>query len=554
MTATSPPVQIVPLGGLGEFGMNMMAVRHGGSVIVIDAGLMFPDEGSLGVDIVVPDMTYLEDEPDTVAGIFLTHGHEDHIGALPHLLKKIPAPVYGTRLTLGLARQRLVEYGMEDEATFREVAPGGKVSLGPFGVELLQVNHSIPDAVALAVRTPHGMIVHTADWKLDRSPIDGKAFDVDRFTQLGEEGVMALLSDSTNATREGFTPSESVVGAALAPIVKSATGMVVISSFASNIHRIQQVVDIAVGLSRRVAFVGRSVTSNVRVSQDLGYLRVPPGVTIDPREVMSYPRDRLVLVVSGSQGEPSSALTRIALDHHRDVELAPGDLVVLSAKRIPGNEKAISRLVNHLCRRGADIMLDDSPGVHVSGHASREELRMMIALTRPRYFIPVHGDFQHLSQHAQLARDGGIPAANVLLAETGDIVNLHSDRAWIEGKAPVGSVFIDGTLEEVDELVIRDRQHLAEDGIVIPILAINKHTGVIEHPPEIVSRGFVWVENAEALFREAGELIVRTVESSSVEERSDWGIIKTRVHADLKRFLRKRTQRRPMIIPVILEV
>jgi len=534
--------------------MNMMAVRCGGSVIVIDAGLMFPDEGSLGVDIVVPDMTYLEDEPETVAGIFLTHGHEDHIGALPHLLKKIPAPVYGTRLTLGLARQRLEEYGMEDEAALHEVAPGGRISLGPFGVELLQVNHSIPDAVALAVRTPHGTIIHTADWKLDKTPIDGKAFDTGRFAQLGEEGVMALLSDSTNATRDGFTPSEAVVGAALAPIIKNAKGMVVVSTFASNIHRIQQIVDIAASVSRRVAFVGRSVSSNVRVSQDLGYLRVPPGVSLDPREVMGYPRNRLVLVVSGSQGEPSSALTRIALDDHRDVALSRGDLVVLSAKRIPGNEKAISRLVNHLCRRGADIMLDETPGVHVSGHASREELRMMIALTKPRYFIPVHGDFQHLSQHAQLAREGGLPADNVLLAETGDIVNLHHERAWIEGKATVGSVFIDGTLEEVNELVIRDRKHIAEDGIVIPVMAINKHTGVIEHPPEIVSRGFVWVENAEALWREAGELIVKTIESSSVEERSDWGFIKTRVHADLKRFLKKRTQRRPMIIPVILEV
>jgi len=534
--------------------MNMMALRCDGSTIVIDAGLMFPDESSLGVDIVVPDMTYLADDPSSVRGIILTHGHEDHIGALPHLLMKAPAPVYATRLTIGLARQRLEEYGMEGAAVLNEITPRERVSMGPFTVEFLRVTHSIPDAVALAIHTPHGTIVHTADWKIDQTPVDGHGFDFRRFSELGDDGVLALLSDSTNAVRRGFTPSERDVGRALAPIIRDAGGFVIVSTFASNIHRIQQVIDIAGRVRRKVAFVGRSVMNNVRISRELGYLNVPAGITIDPREVMSHPRDRVVMVVSGSQGEPMSALTRIALDDHRDVSLQKGDLVVLSARRIPGNEKSISRMINHLCRRGTDILLDDTPGVHVSGHASREELKIMLALTRPRFFIPVHGDFQHLSQHALLAGDAGIPPENILLAESGDIVNVEAGRAWIEGKAPVGSVFIDGTFGEVDEIVIRDRQHISEDGIVIPVLAINKRTGVIEHQPEIISRGFVWMDDAEALFREAGDCVVRSVEESTVEERSDWGFIRSKVHSDLKRFIRKRTQRRPMIIPVILEV
>lgn len=548
------PLQIIPLGGCGEFGMNMTALRHGGSVIVVDAGLMFPDEGFLGVDIVVPDMSYLEEDPECLKGVILTHGHEDHIGALPHLLQKASAPVFGTKLTLGIAHQRLTEYGMQDDVQLETIKPRETRTVGPFRIEFIQVTHSIPDSIALAIHTPVGTIVHTADWKMDQSPVDGRLFDFRRFSELGDEGVLALLSDSTNAARKGFTPSERDVGRALSPIIQSASGRVVVTTFASNIHRLQQVADIAARCGRKVAFLGRSVSNNLRISDELGYIRLPAGVTIEPRDVMKYPRDKIVLVASGSQGEPMSALSRIALDDHRDVKLDRDDLVILSARRIPGNEKSISRLINHLCRRGANVMLDDTPGVHVSGHASREELKIMLALTRPRYFIPVHGDFQHLSQHAQLAEDSGVARERILLAESGDIVSLTPDDARLEGKAPVGSVFIDGTLEEVDEIVIRDRQHIAEDGIVIPVVVINKHTGTIEHPPEIISRGFLWVDDAEEVFNEASGIIVKTIEGSSIEERSDWGVIKTRIHADLKRFLRKRTQRRPMIIPVILEV
>jgi len=551
----TPALQIVPLGGLGEFGMNMMALRYEGSVLLVDAGLMFPDEGFLGVDIVVPDMTYLEDEPSALLGVVLTHGHDDHIGALPHLLSKVRAPVFGTRLTLGIARERLTEYALQDEADLRVVEPRQRERVGPFEVEFIQVTHSIPDAIALAIRTPVGTVVHTADWKIDQSPVDGRGFDFRRFSELGDEGVLALMSDSTNAARKGFTPSERDVGRALSPIIQSATGRVVVTTFASNIHRLQQVVDIAARYGRKVAFVGRSVSSNVRISQDLGYMRVPPGVTIDSRDVMKYPRDKVILIASGSQGEPMSALSRMALDDHRDVKLEPGDLVVLSARRIPGNERYISRLINHLCRRGANVLMDDTPGVHVSGHASREELKIMLALTRPRFFLPVHGDFQHLSQHAQIAVDAGISPERVLVVDSGDIVSITAEEARVEGKAPVGSVFIDGTMEEVDKVVIRDRQRIAEDGIVMPVVAINKHTGTIEHEPEIVSRGFVWVDGDNGpLEDEARQMIIRAIESSTVEERSDWGFIKTKIHTELKRFLRKRTQKRPMIIPVILEV
>ncbi|HET6374110.1 MAG TPA: ribonuclease J, partial [Candidatus Polarisedimenticolia bacterium] len=534
-----PPLQIIPLGGLGEFGMNMMALRHGGTTIVIDAGLMFPEEEFLGVDIVVPDMTFLEDEPGGVAGVVLTHGHDDHIGALPHLMQKMRPPIFGTPFTLGLARERLEEYHLEDKADLRKVLPRQVERVGPFEIEFIQVTHSIPDTVALAIHTPVGTIIHTGDWKIDPTPVDGKSFDFRRFSELGDEGVLALMSDSTNASRRGFTPSEREVGRTLEPIIRGATGRVVVTTFSSNIHRLQQVVDIAARLSRKVVFIGRSVSTNVRVAEDLGHLHVPPGVVVDARDTSGLPRGKMVMIAGGSQGEPMSALSRMARDDHRDVSLEPGDLVILSARKIPGNERAISRLVNHLCSRGANVMMDETPGIHVSGHASRDELKIMLALTRPRYFIPIHGDFQHLSQHAQLAQDAGIPRERVLVAESGDIVSLDAETARVEGKAPVGSVFIDGTLEEVDQVVIRDRQHIAEDGIVMPVVAINKHTGTIEHAPEVVSRGFVWLEGHGALVEEAQQLIVRSIESSSIEERSDWGFIKTKVHADLKRFLKK---------------
>jgi ribonuclease J len=549
------PLQIIPLGGLGEFGMNMMALRYGGDVIVLDAGLMFPEESYHGVDFVVPDMSYLLDEPEAVRAVILSHGHEDHVGALPHLFQRVKAPVYGTRLTLGFAKERLDEYQIDaGPDNLRPVRPGDVVRCGALSVEFIQVTHSIPDSVAMAIRTPAGTIVHTADFKMDQTPVDGRRFDFRRFAEIGDEGVLALLSDSTNAARPGFTPSERTVGAALLPLIKSAPGRVVVTTFASNIHRIQQILDIAERTGRKVAFLGRSVSSNVTVSQEMGYLRVPPGVTIEGRDITRYPADQVIVVATGSQGEPMSALTRIALDDHADVSVGAGDLVILSARRIPGNERTIGRMVNHLCKRGADVLLDDAPGVHVSGHASREELKIMLALARPKFFIPVHGDFQHLSQHARIARDMGLSDEQVLLVETGDIVEITPESARVAGKAAVGTVFIDGTLEEVEEPVIRDRRHLAEDGIVLPIVVIDKHTGQVESAPEIVSRGFVLMQDRDQLFSEAGRVVLDSIERCTVEERADDGFIKSRIHADLKKFLKKRTQRRPMIIPVVLEV
>ncbi len=560
MTAESDSTQptslhIVPLGGLGEFGMNMMALRYGGAMIVVDAGLMFPEDSFHGVDFVVPDMSYILDQPGAVQAVLLSHGHEDHIGALPNLFQKVKAPVYGTRLTLGLARERLEEYRIDTQANdLRAVRPGDVVKAGPFTVEFLQVTHSIPDSVAMAIRTPVGLIVHTADFKIDQTPVDGRLFDFRRFSQLGDEGVLALLSDSTNAARAGFTPSEREVGRALEPLMKGARGRVIVTTFASNIHRIQQVLNLAARLGRKVALLGRSVSSNVRVAEELGYIHVPPGVIVEARDIERHPPEQIVAVASGSQGEPMSALSRIALDDHHDLSVGPGDLVILSARRIPGNEKSIGRMVNHLCKRGADVLLDDTSSVHVSGHASREELKIMLSLTRPKFFIPIHGDFQHLSQHARLAREMGLAPERVLLVETGDVVEIDAESARVAGKTAVGSVFIDGTLEEVEEIVIRDRRHIAEDGIVVPIVVIDRHTGEVESEPEIISRGFVWVQDKEGLFADAARVVMESIQASSVEERADNGFITKRIHADLKRFIRKRTQRRPMIIPVVLEV
>lgn len=553
-TDTSP-LRILPLGGLGEFGMNMMAIQHGDAVIVVDAGLMFPDESHHGVDFIVPDMSGLFELSGSVQGVILSHGHDDHVGALPHLLQKVRAPVYATRLTLGLARPRLEEYriGMEDEL-LRVVAAGQEVRIGPFTVEFIHVTHSIPDAVALAIRTPVGTIVHTADFKMDQTPVDGPPFDLGRFSRLGDEGVLALLSDSTNAARPGFTPSERTVGRSLEPLMRSARGRIVVTTFASNIHRLQQVIDVAGGMGRKVALTGRSMIQNVQAAQELGYIRIPEGCLIDPREASLHEPSELVILASGSQGEPLSAMARIALDHHADLAVGPGDLVILSARRIPGNEVPIGRLVNHLCRRGADVLLDDTPGVHVSGHASREELKLMLALTRPKFFIPIHGDFHHLSQHARLAREMGYAPESVLLAETGDQIELTPGSAKVAGKVPVGSVYIDGRLEEVDEMVIRDRRHIAADGVIMPIVVINKHNGELEAPPEMVTRGFVWAQDPERLFEEAGRIVTESVTDSTIEERADDGFIRSKIVADLKRFMRKRTRKVPLIIPVVMEV
>jgi ribonuclease J len=549
-------LEVVPLGGLGEFGMNMLALSWGETTIVVDAGVMFPDPELLGVDRIIPDVTYLQ-QKGRVSALVLTHGHEDHIGGVPHLAPLVDGPIYGTPLTLALVEPKLEEHGLAGSRALVPVRPRERVSVGPFGVEFIRVTHSMPDCVALAIHTPVGVIVHSGDFKIDQTPIDGEHFDVHRFAQLGMEGVLALFADSTNIDRRGFTGSEREVTEAFEEIFTSATGKLIVAAFASSIYRIQIVVDLATQFDRKVAFVGRGMIQNSEIAQRLGYLRMPPGVQIRDSEVASYPAQDVLCLSTGSQGEPLSALSRIAIDDHRFVKVAEDDTVVISARSIPGNEKAIGRVINHLARRGADVIHEGIKHVHVSGHGSEEELKLMLSLVRPRYFIPIHGEYRQLSQHARVAKRvfaGRDPKPETLLAENGDIVAFDESGARIAGKAPVGRVLIDGTRTgEVGDEVLRDRRHLAEDGLVVPVVAINKQTGMLEGTPDIITRAFVMEEGPE-LLADAARAISEVVERASIEERTDQGLIKEKLRVELRRFFRKRSGRRPFVLPVIMEI
>jgi ribonuclease J len=551
----SPSLEILFLGGCGEFGLNCTLLRSGGEILVVDAGLMFPEEEFLGVDFVIPDIQYLFEHAQEVRGILLTHGHEDHIGAAPYLYEAVRAPIYGSDFTLGLVQGKLMEHRIDAREDMRPVKARDVVRIGPFEVEFIQVTHSIPAALALAIRTPVGIVIHTADFKIDQSPVDGKLFDFPRFGQFGDEGVLALLSDSTNSEREGFTPSERRVRETLEPILRRARGRVLVTTFASHIHRVQQILDIAESNKKRVCLVGRSLLQNTKVAERLGYLSIPPGLLIEPKSASRIAPERLILIVTGSQGEPMSALSRIALDEHKEVKIGEGDQVIFSARTIPGNDKAISRVINHLLKRGAEVVLEEStPTVHASGHASQEELKIMLNLTRPKYFVPIHGEYRQLHRHARLAEESGIPAERILLVEDGDRLVLGQDRVARGDKVSTGRVFIDTTLEEVEEVLIRDRRHLSEDGIVTAVLVINKATGEVESDPEIVSRGFVLEEEENHLLQRAGDVARSTVATSTLEERGDTHVIHAKIQADLKRFFRKETGRRPMIIPIVIEI
>jgi len=549
-------LEVVPLGGLGEFGMNMLALSWGETTIVVDAGVMFPDPELLGVDRIIPDVTYLQ-QKGRVSALVLTHGHEDHIGGVPHLAPLVDGPIYGTPLTLALVEPKLEEHGLAGSRALVPVRPRERVSVGPFGVEFIRVTHSMPDCVALAIHTPVGVIVHSGDFKIDQTPIDGEHFDVHRFAQLGMEGVLALFADSTNIDRRGFTGSEREVTEAFEEIFTSATGKLIVAAFASSIYRVQIVVDLATQFDRKVAFVGRGMIQNSEIAQRLGYLRLPPGVQIRDSEVASYPAQDVLCLSTGSQGEPLSALSRIAIDDHRFVKVTEDDTVVISARSIPGNEKAIGRVINHLARRGADVIHEGIKHVHVSGHGSEEELKLMLSLVRPRYFIPIHGEYRQLSQHARVAKRvfaGRDPKPETLLAENGDIVAFDEGGARIAGKAPVGRVLIDGTRTgEVGDEVLRDRRHLAEDGLVVPVVAINKQTGMLEGTPDIITRAFVMEEGPE-LLADAARAISEVVERASIEERTDQGLIKEKLRVELRRFFRKRSGRRPFVLPVIMEI
>jgi ribonuclease J len=547
------PLQIVPLGGIGEFGNNCTVLKYGSDLIIVDAGLMFPEEQALGINFVIPDLTYVMERVDDVRGVILTHGHEDHIGALPYLFDKVRVPIYGSDFTLGLVARKLQEHDLPADRFLKKVKARDEITLGPFGVEFIQVTHSIPGSFGLAIKTPAGVVLHSGDFKMDQTPADGRTFDFQTFSFYGDQGVLALLSDSTNAEVPGFSGSERMVGEALDGLFRKARGRIVISTFASNVHRIQQVVDLAVTHRRKVALVGSSMISTSEVADRLGYLKAPAGTLIEASEVKRLAADRVVVIAAGSQGEPMSALSRIALDDHREVTIEAGDTVVLSARSIPGNEKSINRVVNHLYRRGAEVIVGGRPPLHVSGHASQEELRILLTLTRPRYFVPIHGELRQIHNHALLAEQTGLPRDRILLVETGDVIEMSTREAKVTGRVQVGRVFVDGTREEVEEIIVRDRRHLSEGGIILAVVAIDSHTGHLEGEPEIVSRGFPVGPERGGVLGEAAGVVRRSVEAATPEERADRGVMKTLIQRDLKRFFRKSLDRRPIIISAIIE-
>jgi len=549
-------LEVVALGGLGEFGMNMLAFTWSETTIVVDAGVMFPDPELLGVDRIIPDLTYLEQRGGADA-LILTHGHEDHIGGVAHAAPHIHGPVYATAFTRALLEPKLRGHGLENTLRVETVQPRERVTVGPFTIEFIRVTHSMPDCVALAIHTPAGVVVHSGDFKVDQTPLDGEYFDLHRFGELGAAGVLALFADSTNVDRRGFTGSEIEVVPAFEEVFSGASGRLVVAAFSSSIYRMQILVNLAVEFDRKVAFVGRGMIENSQIAQRLGRLQIPAGVQIRDSDVGSYPAQDVLCITTGSQGEPLSALSRIALGEHRHVKVGPNDTVVLSARSIPGNEKAIGRVVNHLARRGADVVQEGLKHVHVSGHGSEEELKLLLSLVRPRHFVPVHGEYRQLSQHALVAERvfaGRELKPQILLAENGDVIQIDAEGARIAGKAPVGRVLIDGTRTgEVGDEVLRDRRHLAEDGLVVPVVAVNMQTGTLEGVPEIITRGFV-VEQGQDLFSEASRLLIELFDQASVEERTDTGVIKEKVRAELRRFFRKRSGRRPFVLPVIMEI
>jgi len=538
--------------------MNSMVIRYGDDMIVVDAGMMFPDAELLGVDIVTPDFTYLEQNKEKVRGLILTHGHEDHIGAVPFLLSQLSIPVYGTAFTLALVERRLEEHELLDKAKLHRVKPGQKIELGPFSIQFIHVTHSIVAAVALAITTPLGVIIHTGDFKVDPTPTDNALFDLHTFAEYGKRGVLLLMSDSTNVDRPGYTESERAVRPRMEEIFYRCERRLVVSCFSSSIHRLQELLDLSSEYGRKVAFLGRSMNSTTEIAHSLGFLRIPDSILLRPQDIGQVPPNKLLVIASGTQGEPMSALSRIAVDNHKNLSVEREDTVVLSSRIIPGNEKAIYRMINHFAKRGVEVIYGSmNPPVHVSGHASAEELKLVLNLVRPRYFLPVHGEFRQMAKHASLAQHlRGSGLEDTFVMETGESLEIDERGARKGPKVTVGRVCIDsGSLDEVvEDMIIRDRRHLSEDGFVIPIIAINKHTGKNEGLPEIVSRGFVSFEDGSAILQEARQAVARTLESSSAEERTDWGVMQEKIRQDLRRFLNKQTSRRPLIMPVILEV
>lgn len=548
-------LKVIPLGGLGEIGKNITAFEYEEEIVVVDCGLSFPDEELYGIDLVIPDVTYLVKNKEKIKGFYITHGHEDHIGALPYVLKQINAPIYGTKLTMGLIKSKLEEHGMLNDCTLNIVKPGEFIELDKIKIEFIRTNHSIADSCSIAMHTPVGIIVHTGDFKIDFTPIDGEVIDLQRYAQLGKMGVVLLLAESTNALQPGYTMSEKTVGETLDNLFSKATGRVIVATFASNIHRVQQIANASIKNNRKIAFSGRSMEKINEVARELGYLFIPEDMIIDLNDIKKYPNDRVTIITTGSQGEPMAALTRIAAATHKHIQIEKGDTVIISATPIPGNQKAVSNVINDLTERGANVIYKSIEAIHVSGHACEQELRLIHALLKPRFFVPVHGEYKHLRSHGKIAENMGMDKENIFLMEPGDVLELSRTKAQIIGKVPFGRVLIDGAgIGDVGNIVLRDRKNLGQDGIITVVVAIDRASKTVISGPDIITRGFVYVRDSEELIREIRDVVSNGVNRCLDSNLTQWSEIKNTIRKDVDSFVYTKMKRKPMILPVITEI
>jgi ribonuclease J len=555
VSANNGKLKVIPLGGLQEIGKNITVFEYDDEIIVVDCGVAFPEDEMLGIDLVIPDTTYLIKNKEKIKGIILTHGHEDHIGAMPYLLKEVQAPVYATTLTHALLKYKLMEHGLIGSVILKTVSPDHKIRLGKFEIEFIRTNHSIADSVALAIHTPVGTVVHTSDFKIDHTPIEGEPMDLGKFAELGRQGVLLMLADSTNIEREGYTMSERTVGEAFEEIFMKATGRIIVATFASNVHRIQQVINAAEMFDRKVAICGRSMVNVVSAATETGYMHIPDGILIGMEEVDKYGHEKLVILSTGTQGEPMSALSRMAASDYKKIDITQGDLVIISATPIPGNEKFIFRVINELFKKGANVIYEALADIHVSGHACREELKLIHKLVKPKFFMPVHGEYRHLKQHANLAEKLGVPPSNIFLLDHGDVLELTSETARVCGRVTAGRVLVDGLgIGDVGNVVLRDRKHLSQDGLIVVVVTSDKETGQIIAGPDIISRGFVYVRESEDLLEKTREIAKNALLNLEGEKNNDWTAKKASIKNALRDFLYEETKRRPMILPVIMEI